>query len=95
MKKAAYFLAAWLIAACGSSGATPIVWVVPSSLLRAFQTDAPGGETTVRINCARGGNHPFQVAVQAPAGGLTSLDFFVSDLRGPEGANTKPGLNRH
>ena len=87
MKKAACFVVVWLTAACGAYGATPIVWVVPSSLLRVYPTDAPGGETKVKIRCAGGEYCPFQVAVQAPAGGLTSLNFFVSDLRGPEGAS--------
>ncbi|MGD0414292.1 MAG: glycoside hydrolase domain-containing protein [Terriglobales bacterium] len=63
-----------------ASGATPIVWVVPSSLHRVGPTDAPGVGTVAVIRAARGEYQSFQVAVQAPGGGLTNVSFSVSQL---------------
>ncbi|MGA2858891.1 MAG: DUF4091 domain-containing protein [Candidatus Sulfotelmatobacter sp.] len=77
----------WIAPACCSAlGAQPIVWVVPSSLHRVGPTDAPGVETIVAIRAARGEYKPFQVAIQAPSGGLTNVNFSVSNLVGPRGA---------
>src|SRR5437667_11450177 len=77
------FIIAWiLIRCCVAFGTAPIVWIVPSSLLRVYPTDVPGGGTTVTINCARGEYCAFQVAVQAPAGGLANINFSVSNLTG-------------
>src|SRR5271157_259218 len=77
----------WIAPACCSAlGAPPIVWVVPSSLHRVGPTDAPGVETIVAIRAARGEYKPFQVAIQAPSGGLTNVNFSVSNLVGPRGA---------
>ena len=83
------FIIVWISLGCGVAafGAAPIVWVVPSSLLRVYPTDAAGSGTTVTINCARGEYCAFQVAVQAPAGGLTNINFSVSNLTGPGGAS--------
>jgi hypothetical protein len=67
-------------------GATPILWAVRSSLHRVGPIDAPGGSTQAVIHAARGEYEPFQIAVQAPAGGLTNINFSVSDLVGPKNA---------
>jgi hypothetical protein len=76
----------WLIVLCGRAlGAIPIVWVVPNSLLRVYPTAAPGTRTMVTIYCARGEYQPFQIAIQAPAGGLTRVNFSVAHLVGPRG----------
>ncbi len=58
----------------------PIAWVVPSTLIRVTQTEKPGTQVRAAIYAARGEYQSFQVAVQAPAGGLTDLNFSVSDL---------------
>lgn len=58
----------------------PIVWVVPSSLVRIAPTETAGVETTAAISAARGEYQSFQVAIQAPVGGLTELNFSVSNL---------------
>ena len=58
----------------------PIVWVVPSTLVRISPTEKPGTTRTVTIFAARGEYQSFQVAVHAPAGNLTDLNFTVSDL---------------
>src|SRR5438445_10600402 len=70
------FIIAWLlITCCATFGAVPIVWIVPSSLVRVYTTDAPGSGTTATINCARGEYCAFQVETQAPACGLTNINF--------------------
>jgi hypothetical protein len=48
--------------------------------------DAPGVRTDVLIHSARGEYQSFQVAIQAPPGGLTGVNFSVSNLVGPNGA---------
>jgi Domain of unknown function (DUF4091) len=85
--KRTLFVIAWVFAAgCAALAAAPIVWVVPNSLLRVYPTDPPGSGTAVTIYCARGEYCAFQVAVQAPAGGLTKVNFSASSLTGPGGA---------
>lgn len=88
MKKAASFLAiVWIVLVCCKAfGAGPIVWVVSSSLQRVGPMDAPGVRTDVLIHSARGEYQSFQVAIQAPPGGLTGVNFSVSNLVGPNGA---------
>ena len=87
MKKAASLtIACIVLICCKAFGAGPIVWVVPSSLHRVGPTDAPGGRTTVVIRAARGEFQSFQVAIQAPGGGLTNVNFSVSKLVGSHGA---------
>ncbi len=76
-----------ILAGCGVAlGATPVVWVVPSTLLRIGPTEAAGRGTRVTIYGGRGEYIAFQVAVQAPTGGLTNVRFSVSSLTGPGGA---------
>jgi len=58
----------------------PIVWVAPSSLVRIAPTEKPGKTRTAVIYAARGETQSFQVAVHAPANGLTDVDFSVSNL---------------
>jgi len=87
MKKAASLTIVWIVLVCCKAfGAGPIVWVVPSSLHRVGPTDAPGIRTDVLIRAARGEYESFQVAIQAPGGGLTNVNFSVSKLAGPRGA---------
>jgi len=74
------------LACCSAFGATPIVWVVPSSLHRVGPTDAPGSTTSVMIHAARGEFQSFQIAIQAPDGGLTNVNFSVSKLAGSRDA---------
>lgn len=77
----------WIaLACCSAFAAPPIVWVVPSSLQRVGPTDAAGSRTDVMIHAARGEFQSFQVAVQAPEGGLTKVNFSVSKLAGSDGA---------
>jgi len=87
MKKNVMVTLVWIVAVCCRAfGATPIVWVVPSSLHRVGPTDAPGVGTIAVIRAARGEYESFQVAIQAPSGGLTNVNFSVSKLVGPRGA---------
>jgi hypothetical protein len=86
MKKTAFILAWILIGCCAAFGATPMVWVIPSSLHRVYPTVAPGHGTRAVIRAARGEYEPFQVAIQAPEGGLTRVNFSVSNLVGPRRA---------
>lgn len=91
MTRAAPLTAAWIVmVCCAGFGATPIVWVVPSTLQRVGPTDAPGVRTDVKIHAARGEYESFQVAVQAPGGGLTNVSFSVSELVGPRGEELSP-----
>jgi Domain of unknown function (DUF4091) len=77
----------WIIVVCCRAfAATPIVWVTPSSLHRVGPTDAPGVRTKAVIRAARGEYESFQVAIQAPRGGLTNINFSVTKLVGPRGA---------
>jgi hypothetical protein len=78
----------WIAGFCGTAlAATPIVWVVPNSLLRVYPTDVAGSGTTATIYCGRGEYCAFQVAAQAPSGGLTNVTLSVSNLTGPGGAS--------
>ncbi len=78
---------ALILACCRVAfGAEPIVWVVPSSLLRVGPKDAPGCGTKADIYGGRGETVDFQLAVHAPEGGLTNLNFSTSKLTGPDGA---------
>ena len=82
-KTTALTIAVILIVCCRVFSAPPIVWVVPSSLQRIGPSDAPGAGTNVVIHAARGEYASFQVAIQAPGGGLTNVNFSVSKLVGP------------
>ncbi len=87
MKKPLIVILVWAVMSCARVLAEgPTVWVVPSSLQRVGPTDAAGVRTEVLIRAARGEYEPFQVAIQAPTGGLTHINFAVSDLVGQGGA---------
>src|SRR5258708_18934662 len=88
--------AAWviviLISTAGqASGQALPVWV-SSSLVRVGQTDAPGTTSSINLYSGRGETAASQIAVQAPAGGLTNVNLSVSALTGPNGA-TIPASN--
>jgi hypothetical protein len=87
MKKAASLTTVWIVLVCCKAfAAGPIVWAVRSSLQRVGPADPPGDRTKVLIHAARGEYESFQVAIQAPSGGLTNVNFSVSGLVGPHGA---------
>jgi hypothetical protein len=65
--------------------AQPKVWVT-SSLERTSPSAAAGSGTLAQIYAAKGESESFQVVVQAPASGLTNVNFTVSNLSGPGGA---------
>ncbi|HVW09774.1 MAG TPA: glycoside hydrolase domain-containing protein, partial [Bryobacteraceae bacterium] len=65
--------------------AQPTVWTT-SSLVRTGKTDQAGTGTQAMISAGRGEYESFQIAVQAPAGGLTNVNVTVSALSGPGGA---------
>lgn len=65
--------------------AQPLAWTT-SSLVRTGKTDAAGTGTQAMISAGRGEYESFQIAVQAPAGGLTNVNVAVSALSGPGGA---------
>jgi hypothetical protein len=86
MKKAACFAIVSITMLCTRAfGAKPIVWVVPSSLHRVGPMDAPGSRRNVLVRAARGEYESFQIAIQAPSGGLTNGNFSVTSLVGPGG----------
>lgn len=69
-----------------SHGATGIaVWPV-DSLTRVMQTDPPQSNVPVTLYAAGGEYADFQIAIQAPSGGLTNTNVVASDLTGPGGA---------
>jgi hypothetical protein len=87
MNKITDVLVVLMLVCCGVAfGATPIVWVVPSTLLRVGLTDAAGSGTTATIYGGQGEYVAFQVAVQAPSGGLTNVTLSATSLTGPGGA---------
>jgi hypothetical protein len=86
MKKVAPVMVVWIALVCRAFAAPPIVWAVPSSLKRVGPREAPGFRTEVVIRAARGEYESFQVAIQAPSGGLTNVNFSASELVGPRGA---------
>ncbi len=65
--------------------AQPVVWST-SSLVRTGRNDAAGAGAQAVISAARGEYESFQIAIQAPAGGLTNVNASISDLAGPGGA---------
>jgi uncharacterized protein (TIGR03437 family) len=65
--------------------AQPVAWTT-SSLVRTGKTDAAGTGTQAMISAGRGEYESFQIAIQAPAGGLTNVNVTVSALSGPGGA---------
>ena len=73
----------FLVATANATG--PIVWTA-SSLIRIGQTDSPGTSTTVTQYQAKNETYSFQVAIQAPTGGLTNVNIKSSGLTGPNGA---------
>src|SRR3954470_18747992 len=62
------------------------VWVIPS-LDRVSPTQGAGTTTQASISAAKGEYESFQVIVQAPAGGLNSINLTASNLTGPGGAS--------
>jgi Domain of unknown function (DUF4091) len=86
IKRALAVVIAFVFISCGlACGAEPVVWVVPSTLLRVGPKDAPRWETTASLYGGRGEYIGFQVAVHARAGGLTNLNFSASKLTRPDG----------
>jgi uncharacterized protein (TIGR03437 family) len=55
-------------------------------MVRTGRNEAAGTGTQAIISAARGEYESFQIAVQAPAGGLTNVNVKVSALSGPGGA---------
>jgi hypothetical protein len=87
MTKAASLTIVLIVLVCGRAlAAGPTVWAVPSSLKRVGPRETPGVRTEVVIRAARGEYESFQVAIQAPSGGLTNVNFSVSELAGPRDA---------
>jgi hypothetical protein len=71
----------------------PLVWVVPSTLERVYRTQPAGRRTTTKIFAARGEYQSFQIAIQAPAGGLSNVNFSVSDLAAAKEGGGSSDLN--
>ncbi|HVW09629.1 MAG TPA: glycoside hydrolase domain-containing protein [Bryobacteraceae bacterium] len=63
----------------------PLVWTT-SSLVRTGVADPAGSGTQAVLSAARGEYESFQIAIQAPYGGLNNVNASVSDLTGPGGA---------
>jgi len=78
-------LAAVALLVAGRAVAAPLtVWVLPS-LARVMRGDAPGNVASATLYAARGEYEPFQVAIRAPASGLTNVRVAASDLTGAAG----------
>jgi hypothetical protein len=69
----------------GPARTIPAVWLAPG-LERIGRDDLAGTGLTLELSAARGEHESFQVAIQAPAAGLTSVTARVGALRGPSGA---------
>ncbi len=65
--------------------AQPIIWTT-SSLVRTGVSDPAGSGTQAVLSAARGEYESFQIAIQAPYGGLNNVNAGVSALTGPGGA---------
>jgi hypothetical protein len=68
-----------------NAAASPTVWTT-SSLIRIGQTDTPGTSSSITLYAAKNETYSFEIGMQAPAGGLTSVNLTASDLAGPNGA---------
>jgi hypothetical protein len=66
------------------AASAPAVWVV-SSLTRVLPGDPPGPQTTAHLFAARGEYQAFQIALRAPASGLTLQNAQASDLTSGSG----------
>lgn len=58
---------------------TPIVWTAPS-LTYIMQNSAPGSALQANIKAAKGETESFQIAIKAPAGGLTNVNVTPAAL---------------
>jgi hypothetical protein len=72
-------------------GFCPAAWSVPSvwtarSLDRVGITETPGSSKDVQLFAARGETESFQIIASGGESGLGSVDVFLSDLQGPDGA---------
>lgn len=67
------------------------VWVI-GNMERAAPDDPPGKHSTATLYAARNEYEPFQIAVRAPAGGLTNINVHVTDLVSKD-KNTIAGSN--
>jgi len=63
----------------------PVIWTT-SSLVRTGVSDPAGSGTQAVLSAARGEYESFQIAIQAPTGGLGNVNASVSALTGPGGA---------
>ena len=63
--------------------AAPTVWVAPA-MVRVRPDDAPGGAAQINLYAAKGESESFQIIVNAPAGGLSSVNVTAPDLGGPQ-----------
>jgi hypothetical protein len=68
------------------SAAGPIVWTAPSLTL-IMQNTAQGAASQATIKAAKGETESFQIAIKAPAGGLTNVNVTPAALVGPGGAS--------
>ncbi len=67
------------------ASAQPIVWTT-NSLVRTGINDSARSGAQATISAAGGEYESFQIAIQAPPGGLTNVNVSVTDLVGPGGA---------
>jgi hypothetical protein len=86
VRTAFFFASTWIL-----SAAAPTVWVF-DSLTRVAPTAAAGTQTQMTIYAGRGEYQSFQIGIQAPSGGLTTVNVTASALTGPGGA-TIPASN--
>jgi|GEM_PF-4452398 len=65
--------------------AQPIIWVL-DGMQRISPTTAPGAGVSITLHAAKNEYEPFQIAIRAPAQGLTDVTVTASPLNGPSGA---------
>ena len=75
----------WVACPARAVGATPAVWFAPS-MERIARDSAQGSGLSIELYAARGEYQSFQIAIQAPKGGLTNVTVHVEDLLGEAGA---------
>ncbi len=70
---------ALVMSASAQTAEPPIVWTAPS-LSRIGMDDPAGTGNTITIHAAKGESESFQIAVRAPASGLTGVNVTATDF---------------
>jgi hypothetical protein len=87
MKRTSLVAAMFFVqAAVAGAEPAPLTARVVSPLVQVFPTSVPPGETSARLEAARGEWEPFQIVVHASKGALRGVTAATGPLTGPRGA---------